>query len=209
MAHKINAPKLVITDGDEGVQINEGVRLAVAGAGYGLPGFSQIVVALKDLFKEELRIAATQNSAWMKQQLDLEDWEQVNALFQQHVQALADKEDLLYSGYLPFDDPKEVKYKIKGHMVRPMGMHLANKICFTLGGGEQKFNLGQYLISADWVSQVPREVAEEAIKMQVNYYRELAGKDLNCIYQTGGKLGPAKAEENRQVLEEMGIELID
>jgi hypothetical protein len=209
MPHKINAPKLVITDGDEGVQINEGVRLAVAGAGYELSGFSQIVAALKDLFKEEIRIAATQNSAWMKQHLDTEEWEQVNALSQQHIQALADKEDLLYAGYLPFDDPKEVDYKIKGHMVRPMGMHLANKICFTLGGGEQKFNLGQYLISADWVSDVPREVAEQAIQTQVDFYKELAGKDLNCIYQTGGKLGPAKAEQNRQVLEEMGLELVD
>ncbi|MEA2056647.1 MAG: hypothetical protein U9O78_02985 [Patescibacteria group bacterium] len=207
MSHKINAPKLVIADGDEGVQINEGIRLAFAGAGYEVPGFSEIVKALKKIFKEKIRLASTQNSAWMKKHLSTDEWEQVNALVQQHHQALADKEGLLYAGYLPFADPKEVKYKIKGHMVRPMGMHLANKICFTLGGGEKKFNLGQYLISADWVSEVPLEIAEKTLKAQVDFYQDLAGQKLNLIFQTGGKLGKEKAAENKKVLEKIGFDL--
>lgn len=207
MPHKINAPEFVITDGDEGVQINEGVRFAVAGSGYKVPGFSQIVQALQGLLDKDLRIASTQNSAWMKQKLDLDDWEQVNALAQQHVQALADKENLLYAGYLPFADPKEIDYKIKGHLVRPVGMHLANKICFTLGGGEQHFNLGQYLISADWVSAVEQGVAQKAIQTQVDFYHELAGQDLKYTYQTKGKLGQDKAEENKAVLLKLGFEL--
>ncbi len=207
MANKLNIPKFVITDGDEGVQLNEGVRIALGGAGYKLPGVEQIVKALQDLFQEDLFIAATANSAWMKKHLDTEDWEQVNALSQQHVQALADKLDLHYAGYLPFSDPKEVKYEIKGHMVRPEGMHLANKICFTTGGGEQTYNLGQYLISADWVSAVDYEVAETAIKTQIDFYHELAGKDnMEFLCQSGGKLGKDIAEKNQQVLAEMGIE---
>lgn len=207
MSHKINAPKLVIADGDEGVQINEGIRLAFAGAGYEMPGFSEIVKALKKIFKEKIRLVSTQNSAWMKKHLKIDEWEQINALSQQHHQALADKEGLLYAGYLPFADPKEVKHQIKGHMVRPMGMHLANKICFTLGGGEKQFNLGQYLISADWASEVSLETAKKALELQVEFYQELAGQKLSLICQTGGKLGKEKALENRKVLEKIGFKI--
>lgn len=207
MANKLNTPKYVVADGDEGVQFNQGVRIAIAGGGYKLPGIEQIIKALHDLFQEDLYLAATANSAWMKEQLGVSDWEQVNALAQQHLQALADKHDLKYAGYLPFSDPKEVKYEIKGHMVRPEGMHLANKICFTTGGGEQTYNLGQYLISADWVSAVPQKTAETAIKAQIEFYQQLAGRDdFEFLCQEGGKLGKKRAAKNKQVLSDMGIE---
>ena len=62
---------------------------------------------------------------------------------------LADKNDLLYAGEFPFADPEELEHGVKGHMVRPRGIHIANKICFTVAGGEEVYNLGQYLISAD------------------------------------------------------------
>ncbi len=207
MADKLNIPKYVIADGDEGVQFNDGVRLAVAGAGYKLTGFAEIAKALKKLFKTDVYSVATENSAWMKKKLDLNDWEQVNAMAQQHIQAVSDKNKLKYAGYLPFADPQEIKYEIKGHMVRPKGLHLANKICFTVGGGEQTYNLGQYLISADWVSEVPVDVAEAAIQEQVDFYQELAGKKLEFVVQEEGVLGEEKAAENKKVLQGMGIEL--
>ena len=155
MAEKKKIPPYVITCGDEGVQINHGTRLAFAGSGYGLEGFSEAVKALKKLLKTEIRIASNQENDWFKAQLDLKDWEQVNASAQQQVEALADQEKLLYAGYLPFADPRKLKHDIKGHMVRPKRVHVANKICFTLGGGEQVYNLGCYRISADWAGSVP------------------------------------------------------
>lgn len=209
MSNPLNPPKYVITDGDEGVQINQGSRLAVAGAGFRVPGFSQIAGILQDLLGPKIYIVATEECAWVKDKLDLDDWEQVNAMAQQHIQAMADKNELHYAGYLPFADPKEVDYEIKGHMVRPKGMHLANKICFTLGGGEGTFNLGQYLISADWVSQADRDVVKKAILPQVEFYRELAGSELPLVFQTDGKLGQETAEANKQMLESIGIEFKD
>ena len=39
----------VITCGDEGIQINEGTRLGILGAGFKMNGFPQVVKALKKL----------------------------------------------------------------------------------------------------------------------------------------------------------------
>lgn len=208
MSSKINSkPKYVITDGDEGVQINTGTRIAFAGAGFGLKGFGKAVKILQEKLDPKIRIASSGQSDWMKQQLDLDDWEQVNAMAQQKIQALADEHDLQYAGFLPFADPKELEFGIKGHMVRPKGIHLANKICFTLGGAEQTYNLGQYLISADWVSFASIKEVESLITPQIEFYQELAGKELSLIYQTGGRLGKDIAQANLKVLQDLGLEL--
>ncbi|MBD3250426.1 MAG: hypothetical protein GF381_02565 [Candidatus Pacebacteria bacterium] len=207
MASPRNPKKYVITDGDEGVQINTGVRLAFAGAGYQLDGFDRAVEILLDKLSSKIMIASSGQSDWMKQKLDLDEWEQVNASSQQQIQALADKHGLAYAGFLPFDDPEELEHGIKGHMVRPKGIHLANKICFTLGGGEQTYNLGQYLISADWVSFAKPAEVEQVIVPQIEFYQELAGKELSLIYQTDGKLGEKVAQKNLKALQKLGLEL--
>jgi len=49
----------VITCGDEGVQVNYGIRLAFAGAGLELPGFHDVVKLLKRSFGTKLRIVST------------------------------------------------------------------------------------------------------------------------------------------------------
>src|SRR3989304_6606191 len=90
----------VITCGDEGVQVNYGTRLAFAGSGYGLPGFHEIVKILKKLFGSKIWIVSSQENDWIKQQMQLVEWDQVNASAQQQVEALADKEKLSYAGYL-------------------------------------------------------------------------------------------------------------
>lgn len=196
----------VITCGDEGVQINEGTRLAIVGSGFRLEGFSEVIAILKKLFGEELTIAANEENAWVKEKLDLQNWEQVNASSQQHIEALADLEGVTYAGYLPFSDPKELVTGVKGHMVRPHGIHIANKISFTLGGGEQKYNLGNYVISAEWVAQAPEELVKAVIGAQVAFYQKLAGKtELKMFSEEGGILGEEVALQNKAVLQKLGF----
>ncbi len=195
----------VITCGDEGIQINEGVRLAVVGAGFRFDGFSEVVKNCKKLFGKKISIVSSEENDWVKKELNLNEWDQVNASMQQHVEASADREKLSYAGHISFTDPKVLKDGIKGHMVRPHDIHVANKICFTLGGGEQKFNLGCYLISADWVAAAGLQVARPIIEQQVAFYRDVAHKELSYVFEEGGELGEQIAKENRKVLEKMGI----
>ena len=196
--------KYVITCGDEGVQINEGTRLAVVGAGLNVDGFSEVVKALKELFGSDIAIAASEENAWVKQQLDLGTWEQADASMQQHIDALADKEGLQYSGILPFADPQELEHEIKGHMVRPRGIHIGTTITFTLDGGEQTYHLGQYLISAEWITKVDPELAKKIIATQVEHYKSIGGQDLVFSVQQGGELGEEFAAATKAKLEEFG-----
>lgn len=195
----------VITCGDEGVQVNEGTRIGVLGAGVELPDFAKVVPFLKKVLGDELRIAVSEENAWVKQQLDLSTWEQTSALMQQHVQILADQNGLLYAGVLPFSDPQELEHEIRGHMVRPKGIHIANKISFTLGGGEQKFHLGHYVISADWVAAAPDALVKSFLTQQVEFYKTLAKQELAFEFEMNGELGEAMAEKNKAKLEKLGF----
>ncbi len=195
----------VITCGDEGVQINEGRRLGFVGAGFHLDSFHEAVIALKKVFSDDIRIVASEENDWVKQELNLTDWGQVNAASQQQVEALADREKLLYSGNLTFTDPKMLKHEIKGHMVRPHNIHVANKICLTLGGGEQKYNLGCYLISADWVSEAKPKVVQAVIQKQIEFYTALAKKPLTIVFEEGGDLDEKVIAKNKAALEKAGI----
>lgn len=195
----------VITCGDEGVQINEGTRVAVVGAGFRLENFSEVVKALKKTFGDDLRIAASEENDWLKEQLKLSNWEQVNASAQQHISAVADQEGLLYSGYLPFTDPKQLKHEVKGHMVRPHAIHIANKICLTVGGGEQKYNLGHYVISADWVANADSKLVKQVLDAQIAFYTKLnGGNALPIELEETGELGEEVTAKNKTVLEKLG-----
>lgn len=195
----------VITCGDEGVQINEGTRVAVVGAGFRLEGFSEVVKALKKTFGDDLRIAASEENDWLKEQLKLSNWEQVNASAQQHISAVADQEGLLYSGYLPFTDPKQLKHEVKGHMVRPHAIHIANKICLTVGGGEQKYNLGHYVISADWVANADSKLVKQVLDAQIAFYTKLnGGNALPIELEETGELGEEAVAKNKAVLQKLG-----
>ncbi len=195
----------VITCGDEGVQINEGRRLGFVGAGLKLEHFHEAVTALKKVIKDDIRVVANEENDWSKKQLNLTDWGQVNAAMQQQVEALADREKLLYSGSLTFTDPKMLKHEIKGHMVRPHNIHVANKICLTLGGGEQKYSLGSYLISADWVAAAKPAIVKEIITTQMEFYQALAKKPLQVLLETGGEFDKKIIEKNLAALEKAGI----
>lgn len=192
----------VITCGDEGVQINVGRRLGFVGAGFRLAGFEQIVPLLIKLFGETPAICASEENDWLKNKLSLVEWNQVNASMQQHIEALADQLKLHYAGYLPFSDPKQLKFDVKGHMVRPHKVHIANKISFTCGGGEQIYNLGNYVVSADWVHLAPKKLVKAVITDQVAFYQSLAGKtQLNFVFETNGVLGEKIAAKNQKIIE--------
>lgn len=202
-----NKTLYVITCGDEGVQINAGTRLAFAGAGYELPGFPDVVKILKKLFGTKLFIAPSQENDWIRQKMDLSDWEQTDASAQQQLEALADKLRLQYVGFLPFSDPKKLKFEIKGHMVRPKKVHVANKICFTLGGGEQTYNLGCYQISADWVASAPKKLVEQVILPQIKFYEKLADRKLDFVCEMNGELGEKLAQKNLKMLQKIGVKV--
>jgi hypothetical protein len=197
----------VITCGDEGIQINEGTRFSFVGSGYELPGFSKDVVALKKVFGPSISIVASQENDWLKEKMKLADFEQADASMQQQIESLADREDLSYAGFIPFSDPKKLKDEIKGHMVRPRGIHIANKICLTLGGGEQVYNLGCYKISADWVHAASDKVAKEVITPQIEFYNKLAKRELPLFYETAGELDEKTVSKNLKVLEKIGLKL--
>lgn len=195
----------VITCGDEGVQINEGIRLGVVGCGFRLDGFDVIAKALQDILAADISIASNEQNEWLKHQLELDTWEQVDASSQQHIEAHADTHGLNYAGYLRFTDPKKLKHEIKGHMVRPKDVHIANKISFTFGGGEQVYNLGNYVISADWVSAVPKKVAQELIKQQVDFYQKLIGETpATFVFEVDGEIDDDLTEKNKKVVSSFG-----
>lgn len=193
----------VITCGDEGVQINEGRRLGFVGAGFRLEGFPVVVRALKKIFGKKIAIASSEENAWVKKQLNLNEWDQVNASMEQHIEALADREKLLYAGHITFTDPKALEHGVRAHMVRPHNVHIANKICFTLAGGEQTFNLGCYVVSADWLAEAGLRVARQVIAAQVKFYEDLAGKKLQFVFEESGELGEKVAKQNRKVLDKI------
>ena len=195
----------VITCGDEGIQINEGIRLGILGAGFKVEGFSQVVKVLKKLFGKNIRIVANEENEWFKNQLKLDNWEQASASMQQQIESLADKNKLFYAGLIPFTDPKQLKHQIKGHMVRPKGIHIANKICFTLAGGEQTYHLGHYVISAEWVAEVDKKVAKKFLNTQVEFYKAQAKQDLPYVFETKGKLDSMAVAKNKKVLESLGF----
>jgi hypothetical protein len=202
----------VIACGDEGVQINHGRRFAFLGAGLKMTDFSNAIKALRDTLSQHgfaeqakgMAIVANEENAYVKQILDLNDFDEANASMQQHLQVVAEKEQLLYAGMLPFADPLELEYSVKGHMVRPKGIHIANKICFTVGGGENTYNLGQYLISADWITQAPLDVAKAILATQVEFYEKLAKRPLLKVIETAGILPEEVSLANRQVLSKLG-----
>jgi len=195
----------VITCGDEGIQINIGTRLGILGSGFELTGFPQVVKVLKKLFGKDLRITANEENEWIKERLGLANWERTNDSMQQQIKALADEQKLLYAGLIPFTDPRQLKHEIKGHMVRPKTIHIANKICFTLSGGEQTYHLGHYLICAEWVSGVSKKVAKEFLTTQVEFYQKQAKMELPFVFEMDGELGEEVATANKQVLEDLGF----
>lgn len=204
----------VIACGDEGVQLNHGRRLAFLGAGLRLSGFTEVLPALQalaasypDVADTKLRLAANEENAYIKEIYELNDFDEANASMQQHLQALADRTGLLYAGILPFADPLDLEHQVKGHMVRPKGIHIANKICLTIAGGETTYNLGQYLISADWLAFADSKIAKELLATQIAFYEKLAKRPLPLVLEEQGDLDPKLVAANKKALSKLGYNL--
>ena len=81
---------LVITAGDEGVQLNVGTRLGFIGSGFALPGFDLAVKTLKKIFKKkDLVLASIQEDDWLADKLKTHNAK----LYQEKVKNLAKEID--------------------------------------------------------------------------------------------------------------------
>lgn len=194
----------VITCGDEGVQLNEGTRIGLLGAGVGVEQAPEIITALKKILPNEPVIAASQENDWVKQVVEANTFEQANASMEQRVQELADQVEVGYAGILPFADPQDLEHGVRGHMVRPKGIHIGTTLSFTCGGGEQTYHLGNFVISAEWVTEFDSKEVEQVMKIQTEFYTKLAKQELKISFEMEGELGEEVAAKNRAVLEKLG-----
>ncbi len=194
----------IIACGDEGVRVSGATRLGVVGAGAKLPHIDELYKAIKKIYPQ-VGVFANQENDWIKQQLALSDYESADASMQQHIAALCDLQDVKYLGNIEFVDPVEFGDGVKAHMVRPHGIHVAKQISLTIGGGEQKFNLGNFVVSADWVSGVKPEVAKEILQTEIEFYRALRKKELPIVVEDGGELSDEMKAKNREVLQNIGL----
>ncbi len=196
--------KYCLACGDEGVRVSGAVRLGVVGAGVKLSHEEAFFKALKNSFPS-VTLFANQENDWIKQQLDLPNYESADASMQQQVAALADRQKLKYLGNIEFVDPVDFGNEIKAHMVRPHGIHIAKQICLTIGGGEQTFNLGNFVVSADWISGAKPDVVKDILSTQIAFYRALRKKELPVVIEEGGELDDKVKEKNREMLKEIGL----
>lgn len=197
--------KYVIACGDEGVQLNQGTRLGMLGSGVKLPHADVVIGYLSTLFPEVYLAASAENS-WIRQEFSLDTFEQADATYQQQAEVIADKTKVPYIGFLEFSDPRVLKNEIKGHMVRPKGIHIANGISITIGGGEQTYHLGHFVISAEWLHLADKKVAKEVLEAQINYYKKLVNMpDMKITIEEAGELDPKVIAKNKAMLTKIGI----
>lgn len=196
----------MITCGDEGVQINEGTRFGVLGAGVELEGGEVVLKHLKSLYGDDISLASSGQDDWIKKAFKLDEWDQVDATFQQQLEALSDKTEVPYAGFLGFNDPRKLKHNIKGHMVRPKGVHIGNGVSLTLGGGEQTFHLGRFVISCEWAHLEKPAFVKDFVGTQIAFYASLVGKKtLDITIEEEGKLPDEVKKKNKVVLKKAGF----
>ena len=192
---------LVITSGDEGVQLNAGTRLGFAGSGYELTGFAEAVTALQKVFgKRKIFLASVQEDDWMAEKLSSRN----PNLYQETLEKLAKTQRLPYAGQLDYGDPRDLKTPdVRGHIVRPQKVHVADQIILTVGGGEQKFNLRKVVICADYVSLLPWETAKMIIMEQIKFYQQQMKKAPKFFIETDGDLSDEIKEKNKAVVKKI------
>ena len=194
----------VITGVDEGIQLNSGVRLAFAGCGMGLDGFEMALKILKkelplEATGEGLTMLSSQEDEWQDDYLESRNPVTVKEKFEEW----ATKCGVKYVGNLDFGDPKPYTEAIKGHLVRPPKIHVADTICLSCGGGEQVFNLRHYVLSADWLFKADQKKAKELIAAEIAYCEKVAGKKLKFEYEIEGDLDPKIAAINKEFAEKI------
>ena len=192
---------LVITAGDEGVQLNVGTRLGFIGSGFALPGFVAAIKVLKKIFKKRnLVLVSIQEDDWLAEKLQTHN----PNLYQETVAKVAKENKLIYVGQLDYGDPRDLEDGLtRGHLVRPPKIHVADRIIFTIGGGEQNFNLRKIVLSADYLFALSEAEAEEIITTQVEFYRQLLKKPLKFEIEEAGELEAEIKAKNKTILEKI------
>lgn len=190
----------VIASGDEGLQLNCGIRFGFAGSGYELPYFAQALDILKQLTDNHLVLVSLQEDDWMSEKLQTKN----PNLYQETLEKFAIEHQLKYVGQIDYGDPRDLSDGItRGHIVRPQKIHVADQICFTTGGGEQVYNLRQFIISADYLHALKLSAAQELIKSQIDFYQQLAGRPLDFVRQTEGNLPAEISLKNQKILDQI------
>lgn len=191
---------LVIATGDEGLQLNCGVRFGFAGSGYDLPHFEEAVKILKKYLPQDLVLVSMQEDDWMSEKLATKN----PNLYQETLEKFAKKHKVKYVGQLDYGDPRDLSDGVtRGHIVRPQKIHVADRICFTTGGGEQVYNLREFVISADYIFGLKKKQAQEILQPQIEFYQKLAGRPLKFTMETKGVLDEKLASKNQKLLEEI------
>jgi hypothetical protein len=76
----------------------------------------------------------------------------------------------------------------------------------TIGGGEQTYNLGCFVVSADWVAAASDEVVANVMQTQFAFYAKLVNTEsLPIELETTGALSPEIIEGNKAKLLKLGI----
>ena len=194
----------IISSSDEGVQLNVGTRLGFLGSGYQLPHFETAVKILKKYFAKDLKIASNQEDDWLLDKLESKN----PNLYRSTIETLGKKNKLDYIGQLDFGDPRLMDDEIsKGHLVRPPKVHIGDTICFTCGGGEQTFNLRNFVVSADFASQMPAKALKALLTTQIDFCTKLIGHTPNFTWELDGELGKDLATKNQTAVKAVLPEL--
>ncbi len=186
----------VIASGDEGLQLNSGVRLGFAGAGYTLPHFSEAVDILRGTLAGEIYMASAQEDDWLARALQSKN----QSVFDETIQALAAENQLTYVGQFDFGDPKDLEHGVRGHLVRPPKIHVAEAIVLTVGGGEQVYSLEQLVISAEYAYRLAPEKLQVLMNTQIDFYRQVVGVDLPVKIVRDGVLAADVKKANETAL---------
>jgi hypothetical protein len=190
----------IIASGDEGLQLNSGRRLGFVGSGYGLEFFPQALKVLRADLSSNLVLTSTQEDDWLAVQLKSKN----PNLYQETLTKFAADHDLPYIGQFDYGDPRELDdHLTKGHLVRPQKIHVADQICFTIGGGEDTYNLRQLVISADYLHGLTPKQAAAIITTQVQFYRQLLARSLKFSVATAGSLADNFKNRNKTALDQI------
>lgn len=202
----------VIASIDEGIQLNAGIRLGFVGSGIGLEGVDQALAAWKTLAQKvglefgDLYLLSSQEDEWQNEIVKSRNINIVTTKMKKWAKSLG----TVYAGQLEFGDPREyIPAKkdflgVRGHLVRPPKIHVATDITLTCAGGEEKFDLRNYVISADWLAGMKdQELAQKILRTEIDYCQKIAGRKLPLQYDLEGAFGQDIAQQNQALAQKM------
>ena len=209
---KMNNNPYVIASIDEGIQLNAGIRLGFIGGGLGLEGATQALEAWKKVVQKaqldtsKLYLLSSQEDEWQDEAIKSRNINIISTKMKKWAKEIG----AIYAGQLEFGDPREyISAKkeflgVRGHLVRPPKIHVATGITLTCGGGEENFDLRNYVISADWLlGMSDKKLATKILQTEVEYCRNIAKRELPLQYDLEGAFGQKIAEQNHKLAQKI------